>query len=211
MSKTTYLDFTGKLYDYQDKGELTIAHPWYPVWLDRGPDVQGGYLHRPEYYRESGITYAGKPTQAVSTRYATHSGGVITGPFDIKEGTRVTFTMYAMMQTYIPNRGEGRFFTFVTEGARFGAYEYEPENIGEEYTDIYDTWLESKVTWISRGKPIYLGGWSTWKYRSSLCLTLYGMGEMDRIPQIVEKDTLVIKEWELDNYSMELVLRILAK
>lgn len=203
--------FNGTVYPYKGIPQLRVAKPWWPVWRQRTIDNDEGENYRPEYYRETNVTYDNKPTQAVRTSYSTHQGGVTQGPLAFPKGLKLHFQIYGMMKTHSDVDGEGRLFAFITEHTAEGGISFVPQYIGDDYTGKYNNWLLSGIDYITTGNPIYVGGWSSWKYRSPLCCTLWGHALLTVKDGYDTESLPVVKTIEHPDYTVEFLMRIRPK
>jgi len=166
--------FNGVPARYQGDPALRVIEPWIPVWEEGDPDVVGeGYLVRPEYYPESGYTSDGNQVQAVTTRYATHHGGIAQGPFEAPIGTEI-----GISALYRHVEGEGvRGDPMVWVGLSFADQPdlvFEATMLTSEASPAsYDVWGMAHHRCITIERMFYVVLFTHWRWRAALNCTLW--------------------------------------
>jgi len=166
--------FSGEAVLHQGDSAMRVISPWIPVWEQGDPtEVGNGFLVRPEYYPESAYSSDGHQVQAVTTRYATHHGGIAQGPFEAPIGTEI-----GISALYRHVEGEGVLGDpLVWVGLSFADHPdlvFEATMLTSEGSPAsYDGWgmVHHRCTTIER--LFYVVLFSYWKWRASLNCTLW--------------------------------------
>jgi len=141
--------FTRDVVVVRNDAAMKVISPWIPMWKQGDPtEVGNGFLVTPEYYPETGFTSDEHQVQAVTTRFATHHGGIAQGPFEAPIGTEIEITAL---------------YYHVEDGGELG----DPEVwVGLSYTDRLDLLFDATMS-TCEPTPASYGRWSMAHHRTT--------------------------------------------